>query len=194
MNRTYPGITLAFVGTLANAIVILANGGYMPIWAPSLAAAGFTPADVPSTIHILLPPLLDANFLVRLGPLGDVIPIPFPFIQNVASVGDLFLMAGLAFFLFASVVRVPLEMDEEESKRVRERLQSGSPQETGLTPALAGVAGLERSVVLGGARGRLVAVDDGIPAPKPRVGERIRPPSLRRLASTGRSRRCGPAS
>ena len=50
-NRSYPGMTLAFVGILSNGIVILVNGGYMPIWEPSLIAAGFTPADVsrPST-------------------------------------------------------------------------------------------------------------------------------------------------
>ena len=40
---------------------------------------------------MILPPTLDAKFLLHLGPLGDVIPIPFPFIQNVASVGDVFL-------------------------------------------------------------------------------------------------------
>ena len=50
---------------------------------------GLTPADVTSAIHIILPPTLDANFLLHLGPLVDVIPIPLPLIQNVASVGDL---------------------------------------------------------------------------------------------------------
>ena len=39
-NRGYPGMSLAFVGILANAVVIVVNGGYMPIWEPSLAAAG----------------------------------------------------------------------------------------------------------------------------------------------------------
>ena len=42
-NRSYPGLTLAFVGILSNGIVIVVNGGYMPIWEPSLIAAGFTP-------------------------------------------------------------------------------------------------------------------------------------------------------
>ena len=30
-NRGYPGMSLAFIGVLANAVVILVNGGYMPI-------------------------------------------------------------------------------------------------------------------------------------------------------------------
>ncbi len=113
-NRGYPGMSLAFVGILSNTIVILVNGGYMPIWEPALVAAGMTPADVTSAIHYVLPPPLDANFLLHLGPLADVIPIPLPLVENVASIGDAFLTFGLAFFLFAAVVRVPQELDEEQ--------------------------------------------------------------------------------
>ena len=75
-NRGYPGMSLAFVGILSNAVVIVVNGGFMPIWEPSLILAGLTPADVTSALHIVLPPALDANFLLHLGPFGDVIPIP----------------------------------------------------------------------------------------------------------------------
>ncbi len=79
----------------------------MPIWEPALTAAGLTPADVTTGLHYILPPPLDANFLLHLGPFADVIPIPLPIIQNVASIGDVFLTLGLAFFLFAAVVRSP---------------------------------------------------------------------------------------
>ena len=34
-NRGYPGMSLAFIGILSNAVVILVNGGYMPIWEPA---------------------------------------------------------------------------------------------------------------------------------------------------------------
>ncbi len=94
-NRTYPGLSLAFVGILSNATVIVVNGGYMPIWEPSLRVAGFDPATTISVLHTILPATLDASFLLHLGPFADVIPIPLPFIQNVASVGDAFLAAGL---------------------------------------------------------------------------------------------------
>jgi MFS family permease len=169
VNRTYPGMTLALVGTLSNGLVIILNGGYMPIWEPSLTAAGFTPADVNSSIHILIPATLDASFLVHLGPLSDVIPIPLPIIQNVASVGDLFLMLGLAFFLFASVVRLPPSVPGDQS--------------AGFSPAMAGVVSLERPVVLGGER-------SGLPSPSmntisvigPPVGDRIRHHPYARLA------------
>lgn len=185
-NRTYPGMTLAFVGTLANALAILVNGGYMPIWSPSLGAAGFTPADVSPTIHVLLPPALDANFLLRLGPLGDIIPIPLPIIQNVASVGDLFLMSGLAFFLFASVIRVPATLDEEQTADLRRRVDAAGPRETGLSPALTGVAALERPVFLGGTRGRFSSPSlSSVPAAPAAVGERILQHPYVRLALNG---------
>jgi MFS family permease len=170
VNRGYPGFSLAFIGTASNAIVILVNGGYMPIWEPALNAAGMTVADVQSAIHYVVPPPLDANFLLHLGPLADVIPIPVPFLENVASIGDIFITAGLAFFLFAGVVRVPQELDEDEEALVQARLMAaGAPTrpspilperrprpgdpgaETGLSRALTATVALERPLVLGSA-------------------------------------------
>jgi DHA3 family macrolide efflux protein-like MFS transporter len=157
-NRGYPGMVLAFIGVLANGIVIVVNGGYMPIYQPSLELAGLTPADVTTNLHVVLGPALDANFLLHLGPFADVIPIPFPIVQNVASIGDAFLTFGLAFFLFAAVVRVPQELDEAQARAVRARLAAGRPlrlgdpgAETGLSPALTGAVALERPLVLGSA-------------------------------------------
>src|SRR5689334_8809052 len=163
VNRRFPGMSLAFIGILSNAIVILVNGGYMPIWEPALVAAGMTPADVTSAIHYVLPPPLDPNLLLHLGPLADVIPVPFPFVENVASIGDIFLTAGLAFFLFAGVVRIPDQLDEEDVAIITARLyaaatptrplRSGDPgAETGLSPALNATVALERPLVLGGAQ------------------------------------------
>ncbi len=139
--------------------MIVANGGYMPIWEPSLTAAGFTPADVSSAIHIIIPATLDASFLVHLGPLADVIPIPLPIIQNVASVGDVFVMFGLGFFLFAGVVRAQTNPD--------------GPVSSGLSPAMATVASLQRPVVLGGERSGMSSIATAQIEPQP-VGDRIR--------------------
>ena len=170
VNRGFPGFSLAFIGTASNAIVILVNGGYMPIWEPALNAAGMTAADVQSAIHYVIPPPLDANFLLHLGPLADVIPIPVPLLANVASIGDVFITIGLAFFLFAGVVRLPQELDEDEQALVQARLvAAGAPTrpspilperrprpgdpgaETGLSPALTATVALERPLVLGSA-------------------------------------------
>jgi MFS family permease len=158
-NRSHPGMSLAFVGILANLVAITLNGGRMPIWEPSLLAAGLTPEDARTVFHTLLPAALNADFFLRAGPLADVIPIPLPFVRNVASVGDLFLAAGLAFFLFATVVRSPAEVDEDERElaRRRARLLAGPAgvrrhRMTGgssLAPGLAESAALERPLVGG---------------------------------------------
>jgi MFS family permease len=158
-NREYPGLGLAFVGVLSNTAVIIINGGYMPIYEPSLIAAGFTEADVSSAIHVILPEGLNAAFLLRLGPLGDVIPIPVPILQNVISIGDVFLSVGLAFFLFASVVRAPEELDEETEAAIQRRVArvaAGTPMvaggETGYSAAFTDAAALERPIMLGGSK------------------------------------------
>ena len=178
-------MTLAFVGTLANALVIIVNQGYMPIWEPALTLAGLDAADVGSSIHMIFPPILDASFLLHLGPLGDVIPIPFPFIQNVASVGDLFLAAGLAFFLFASIVGIIPEPEEAAASGAgrRPRVTVGN---TGLSPALAGVAALERPLLLGGRGMRMSSPTVvSLPVPRPEVVEILRRHPYVKLALNG---------
>ncbi|MDQ6794301.1 MAG: MFS transporter [Chloroflexota bacterium] len=167
-NRSQPGISLAFVGILGNGIAIVANAGHMPIWEPSLVAAGLSAADVRTAFHAIIPPTLDGSFLLHAGPLADVIPIPFPIVRNVASVGDLFLTSGLAFFLFATVVRSPAQLeDEEEVLRLRPRLgRSTGPRpegisfgearlraETAILPAEASALDVEAAIGLGAAAG-----------------------------------------
>ena len=183
VNRFYPGLSVTFVGVLLNGMVIVLNGGYMPIWATSLEAAGLTPEDVTSALHIIVPGEA-ADFFVRALVLGDIIPIPIPIIQNVASLGDLFLTAGLAFFLFAAVVRVPTKLEEHEEAAVHARLAGlagtarlprsetdrGIQPETGLTPSLQRTAELQRPRMLGGSAPGLAS-----PALAPLPGAYIAP-------------------
>jgi MFS transporter, DHA3 family, macrolide efflux protein len=184
-NRAYPGMNLAFVGTLSNALVIIVNLGFMPIWLPALTLAGLTPDDVQTSIHLVFPANLDASFLLHLGMLGDVIPIPFPPIQNVASVGDLFLASGLAFFLFASVVRFYPEGDESTQGASGERYYPATAGSTGLSPALAGVAALDRPLVLGGRGPRLASPTVTAIPQRPEVVELLRRHPYVRLALNG---------
>jgi MFS transporter, DHA3 family, macrolide efflux protein len=106
-NRSLPGLTAAAVGTAANGLVIVANGGWMPVWQPSLVAAGLDSTAIHSNFHALLTGPLDASFLLRGGPLVDLIPVPIPLLQSVVSVGDVLLAAGLGLFVFAATVRLP---------------------------------------------------------------------------------------
>jgi MFS family permease len=116
-NRSQPGLSLAFIGILLNALAVIVNGGHMPIWRPSLVAAGFDPTTILSPFHtILKTDALNADFLLHAGPIGDILPIPLPFVRNVASIGDLFLTAGLGFFLFATVLRSPEQARDEDAR------------------------------------------------------------------------------
>jgi DHA3 family macrolide efflux protein-like MFS transporter len=182
-NRARPGMSLALVGIALNATAILVNGGFMPVWEPSLTAAGFGRADVLSPIHVILPATLDVNFFRSAGPLGDVIPIPLPWLRNVLSFGDVILGAGLAFFLFAGLVHRPEETwpDGRPTHRPEPSqpvilagpaaydLPGGVRAGTGLAASLAGVAALERPVVLGGSGAGLAslapAASGGVTAP-----------------------------
>ncbi len=165
-NRTYPGLALAFVGIASNGLVILVNGGRMPVWMDAYRLSGLT-GDLNSVLHVPLE-TLDAEFFLRLGPLADIIPLPLPPFQNVASIGDLFLTAGLGFFLFATLLRTPAEAQQELDEAREGHLVGVSgtarlrapgahpagtaatiPASTGLSPALEESAALERPLRLG---------------------------------------------
>ena len=105
LNRSQPGLLLAMIGVAFNGIAIALNGGAMPVYAPALEIAGMTEAELSPTFHILLPSELGAEFLLRGGPLGDVLPLAIPYLENVISLGDVLLAAGVAWFLFSAIAR-----------------------------------------------------------------------------------------
>lgn len=189
-NRGRPGLSLAFVGVLANGVAIAANGGFMPVWQPSLIAAGFDPTLVAADgFHVVVSlTQLDASFLVSAVLLGDIIPVPLPVIGSVMSLGDLFLAAGLAFFLFATIVRSPGGLLEDEEALVRQRVidvatgrLDGPRRATGLRSGLLEASTLQRPALLGSSGAGLLAtsatagVEAGIAVPTlPSIAERAR--------------------
>ncbi len=153
VNRHHPGMSLAFVGVLLNTIAVAVNGGYMPVWVPAFEAAGFEAGSALGPFHIALSGTDSAQFLLKAGPLGDILPIPIPFIRNVASIGDAFLGVGLAFFLFSSTVRTAVEIDEATREAIRRRLVSIAPFRIGNYPGTSVVAtgrGMGGTAILGG--------------------------------------------
>ena len=160
-NRRLPGMGPVFAGVLLNAVAVVVNRGYMIVWEPALTAAGFTPADLTPFYALLTVPVTDPQFLLHAGPLGDVIPVPIPVIGTVASVGDLFITAGLAFLVFSVLVRqrsdagaigqdaMPLTGLAGAARLPRPlgaRIAGSIAAETGLAQA----AALERPLVLAG--------------------------------------------
>ncbi|MGZ8757828.1 MAG: MFS transporter [Aeromicrobium sp.] len=167
VNRRHPGLLAVAVGAAANGIAIAVNGGWMPVWPPALEAAGMGAADLIGGFHVLLPTEFTAEFFLRAGPIADIIPIPLPLLTSVSSIGDAFIAAGLAWFIFATLLRG------------REDPLGGISLGPGPRTAVEAGFGLERPIMLGGGRGA------GLSATLP-IGARIRRHPYVRLALDAR--------
>jgi MFS transporter, DHA3 family, macrolide efflux protein len=167
LNRRQPGLIVVALGVAANGLAVVVNGGWMPVWEPSLAAAGLSLSDLNVSFHRALPADFGPEFFLRAGPLADLIPLPLPLLANVASVGDVFIGAGLAWFLSSALLR-------EAGGREGHISLGRGPQAAAQT-----ARGFERPMVLGGGLG------PGLSHPLP-LGARIRGHPYIRLATDAR--------
>ncbi len=100
MNNRLPGLGLLVTGIIANAAVITVNGGQMPVSLWGADRAGVPIGDIlTSAFHS---PAGDGTSL-RL--LSDIIPLPFPGVPAVVSVGDVAMAAALGLFGAVTPVR-----------------------------------------------------------------------------------------
>ncbi len=105
-NWRVPGLQVASVGIGLNALAVMLNGGQMPIWTGAFEAAGFTSAALANDpFHFLLYTGTAADFIARGGLFGDVVPIPFPVIRDVVSIGDVLLALGIFWAIVYSMTR-----------------------------------------------------------------------------------------
>jgi DHA3 family macrolide efflux protein-like MFS transporter len=167
-NRNHPGLLAVAVGAAANGLAIVVNGGWMPVWGPALTAAGLGANELNQAFHKLLPLDFGPEFFLRAGPLADIIPLPIPILTNVASIGDVFIGAGLGWFVFSTLLRGKEDPEGGISLGPGRREQAPT----------SGI-GLERPIVLGGGMG------PGISAPIP-LGQRVRGHPYIRLALDAR--------
>jgi MFS transporter, DHA3 family, macrolide efflux protein len=142
LNRSQPGALLAMIGVASNGVAIVANGGWMPVFLPALEVAGLAPSELSPTFHVPLPEILGIEFLLAAGPMGDILPLPLPFIANVISIGDILLAAGISWLLFSGMVHGQADLEAGEVS-----LWQGRP--TRMTPEVIG----QRPIVLGGGMG-----------------------------------------
>ena len=191
LNRSQPGLLLAMIGIAANGVAIVLNGGYMPVFLPAVQVVGLGQADLSPTFNVLLPQELGLEFLLRGGPLGDILPIALPILTNVISVGDVLLAAGVGWFLFSTITRGAADPDAGVVS-----LWNANPRGQEVTARSAAQAGIDRPVVGGSAMGpglssstaaRAVdhAARESAPA-APTFGRRIREHPYVRLARDAR--------
>ena len=98
-NIRLPGARFFLLGILANGLVIMANGGRMPVseWAVQVASGNSSLRfmDHGSLTHEPLGPHS------RLTWLADIIPLPHPFpFPSVVSIGDISVSLGIVFLVF----------------------------------------------------------------------------------------------
>lgn len=102
-NRRQPAVVVVGLGIVLNLLVIIANGGFMPISPDTLARLnpGIEPHLLPLGSH-----LGDSKDIIltwgetRLWPLSDVLVLPPPFPWPTAfSLGDLVIAAGIVLLL-----------------------------------------------------------------------------------------------
>jgi MFS family permease len=192
LNRDRPGLLAVLAGVVSNGLVIVINGGYMPVYLPSLTAAGLGPQDLSAQFHVLLPTELDLGFLLHGGPWGDLIPFPVPFLNNVGSVGDLFISFGLGWFVFATLVHgevaasptsVALWRGRPEVFQLDRPVVMGGGMGPGLAPPAVALAPSAGSA----ARGATDVAVPGLPVPARRgLGQRVRGHPYVRLARDAR--------
>ncbi|MHB1341557.1 MAG: DUF5317 family protein [Coriobacteriia bacterium] len=97
-NRYTPGIILAALGIAMNLLAIGLNAG-MPVSTTAIAYLSGTAA--PPEFDLLHEPLTDSTVAPIL---TDIIPVPGPtWHRGIASIGDLVLMFGAGYFVFASM-------------------------------------------------------------------------------------------
>lgn len=112
LNRKNPGFVLIFIGVFLNFLVMVINGGRMPV---SLVAAAVLD---PEYIQVLKDSLYAKHTMLtsstHLGFLGDIIPIskPYPRTQ-IISIGDIIMNIGIFFFIQYLMVRHPSSKKRE---------------------------------------------------------------------------------
>jgi len=105
LNLRVLPVGVLFVGATANLVAIASNGGYMPASVTALEGAGLG-----SLAEQMIDGQAVANVILmspstRVNPLGDWLYLPewFPF-STAFSVGDVLIMAGLAWLIARGMV------------------------------------------------------------------------------------------
>jgi hypothetical protein len=106
MNRKNPGFLIILIGVFLNFLVMVINGGRMPV---SVEAAAVLD---PRYVEVLKDSLYAKHTMLtassHLGFLGDVIPISSPYPRTqIISIGDIIMNIGIFFFIQYLMVRHP---------------------------------------------------------------------------------------
>ena len=106
LNRYVPGAKLFALGIILNTVVMVANGGWMPVTPQTYQFVHPDQTEVevsanpPKSKNIILP-----RSETKLWILSDFIPVVLPWRRNAISIGDVLLIIGAAQFLFQTTTK-----------------------------------------------------------------------------------------
>ncbi|MCL4297437.1 MAG: DUF5317 family protein [Anaerolineae bacterium] len=105
LNHQIPGAKLFALGIALNVLVMVVNGGWMPV-TPEMTH--FVHPDRPVVEQVR--PGISKNIILprsetNLWILSDIIPVTLPWRRNAVSVGDILLVAGTAQFIFQATAK-----------------------------------------------------------------------------------------
>jgi hypothetical protein len=109
VNRRLAGMALLGLGLLLNLVVMLANGGYMPIAPETMARIGYDNAGaLPAGTRLVgYKDVVLPGEQTVLAVLSDVLVLPPPFAPSAFSIGDILIAAG-GFLVVQWVLLAPL--------------------------------------------------------------------------------------
>lgn len=115
-NKELKGIKIIALGIIFNFIVIVTNGGHMPVLLSSLYQAGLNDFALVLKEGIYVThTLITEKTLFRF--LADVIPLPPPFPDpSVVSVGDFLMFYGVFSLIQNAMLKKELNSEENEQK------------------------------------------------------------------------------
>lgn len=112
LNLENQGVRFILIGMILNVMVILANGGRIPV---DLETARQVGVDVEALVNQVQAKHAPLTMDSRLAFLGDVIPVKYPF-ARIISVGDIFALIG-AFLLIQDLMGKSIKIWRSEEAR-----------------------------------------------------------------------------
>ncbi|MCP4358767.1 MAG: DUF5317 domain-containing protein [Chloroflexi bacterium] len=114
LNRHVPGAKLFTLGIILNTVVMVANGGWMPVTPET-----YRYVHPDQTAEVSAKPIKSKNIVLprtetKLWVLSDIIPVALPWRRYSISLGDIVMVLGVAQFLFQTTSKkqagdVPVE-------------------------------------------------------------------------------------
>ncbi|KIY20590.1 MULTISPECIES: DUF5317 domain-containing protein [Mesobacillus] len=113
INRQHQGFIIIFFGVFLNFLVMILNGGRMPVSAE--AAAILDPSFIQALENGLYAKHVLLDQSTKLGMLGDIIPLTAPYPRSqVISIGDVVMNIGIFLFIQYLLVHLPKRKEAKD--------------------------------------------------------------------------------